>query len=126
MPLYTLNRNHTHRSLMGHTIQFIKGQPAFVPPACEREVLAIGADRVDGIAPEVLDPISPEVPQLSNEDRATRIAAAFTTITESNNPRDFTGQGVPTVKAVEKIVSFDVDRFELAALWGKLKEEAPE
>ncbi len=122
MPLYTLNRNYTHRSLLGHCIQFIKGEPCFVPPLCETEVLAFGAERVDGDAPSVLGPEPVADKPLSQEERVAEISKAFQSIGSRNDSKDFTGQGVPTVKAVEKLVSFDVDRFELAALWGKLKE----
>ena len=40
---------------------------------------------------------------------------------ERNDSKDFTGQGVPTIKSVEKIVSFDVDRSEVVEAWGLYK-----
>lgn len=120
MPLYTLNRNHTHRSVNG-VVSFVKNEPTWVVPALEREVVAIGAERVDGDNPEVLDPIVPEVPAPTPEQRRDDIFAAFQLLSERNSANDFTGAGVPTVKAVEKIVGFDVDRTEVSELWGEFK-----
>ena len=45
------------------------------------------------------------------------IRTAFALLPERNDSKDFTGAGVPSVKAVEKLVDFDVDRNEVVALW---------
>lgn len=124
MPLYTLNRNFLLRSTMGHTVGFEKGVPAYVPPEVEREAAAIGAERVDGKGDGPLGKEADAVVELSAEEREIMIAAAFEQITKRNDAKDFTGQGVPTIKAVEKIVSFDVDRSELVDLWQRIKLEA--
>lgn len=117
MPEYVLNRNYTHRSLMGHTISFEKGQPTYVPPECEKEVVAFGADRVVGDNPDVLpeDVVVEEVPQGS--DREAMLNAAFEQIEARNDTKDFTAQGVPTIKAVEKIVGFNVEKAEVLDAW---------
>ena len=57
-----------------------------------------------------------------NADDATaeiqqRRRTAFALLVERNDSKDFTGAGVPSVKAVEKLVDFDVDRNEVVALW---------
>ena len=54
MPEFTLNRNHRLISLTGHTIQFVKGEPVAVPAVLKGEVIAIGAQPVDGNT-DVLD-----------------------------------------------------------------------
>ena len=117
MAEYALNRNFVLRSMTGHSVNFVKNVPTFVPALIEREARGIGAERVDGANPDMLDPESPEVAPLSHDERAEQIRTAFALLTERNDSKDFTGAGVPSVKAVEKLVDFDVDRNEVAALW---------
>ena len=117
MAEYVLNRNFVLRSMTGHSVNFVKNVPTFVPALIEREARGIGAERVDGANPDMLDPESPEVAPLSHDERAEQIRTAFALLTERNDSKDFTGAGVPSVKAVEKLVDFDVDRTEVVALW---------
>ena len=117
MAEYVLNRNFVLRSMTGHSVNFVKNVPTFVPALIEREARGIGAERVDGANPDMLDPESPEVVPLSHDERAEQIRTAFALLTERNDSKDFTGAGVPSVKAVEKLVDFDVDRNEVVALW---------
>lgn len=120
MSLFVLNRNHTYRSTSG-VISFEKGVPVFVPPYMQKEVIAIGAERADGEQVDVLGPETTKPVPLSDLERKDEIFAAFQLISEKNDPKDFTGAGVPTVKAIEKIVAFDVDRNEVVELWGEYK-----
>lgn len=117
MAEYVLNRNFVLRSMTGHSVNFVKNVPTFVPSLIEREARGIGAERVDGANPDMLDPETPEVAPLSHDERAEQIRTAFALLTERNDSKDFTGAGVPSVKAVEKLVDFDVDRNEVVALW---------
>ena len=117
MAEYVLNRNFVLRSMTGHSVNFVKNVPTFVPALIEREARGIGEERVDGANPDMLDPESPEVAPLSHDERAEQIRTAFALLTERNDSKDFTGAGVPSVKAVEKLVDFDVDRNEVVALW---------
>lgn len=114
MPDYVLNRNYTHRSLLGHSVEFKKGEPVFVPPILEKEVVAIGAQRVDGENPAVVEEVKKAEEVLSDEQRKEELYAAFDLIVERNDSGDFTAQGIPTVKAVEKIVGFNVEKKEVA------------
>ena len=116
MAEYVLNRNFVLRSMTGHSVNFVKNVPTFVPALIEREARGIGAERVDGANPDMLDPETPEVAPLSHDERAEQIRTAFALLTERNDSKDFTGAGVPSVKAVEKLVDFDVDRNEVVAL----------
>lgn len=120
MPLYTLNRNFTLRTTSG-VISFIKDEETHVPPFMEREAQAIGALPVEdtdvSLVPQ--DPKLPSTPQ--GEDRNKEVFAAFDLLIERNDSNDFTGQGAPSVKAVEKIVGFDVDRSEVLELWAEHK-----
>ena len=120
MPNYILKRDYTHRSVTG-VVSFKKGEPTWVVPAMEKEIIAIGGERVDGETPEVLDPAAQVIVPLSAQERRDELFTAFQMLTEKNDSKDFTGAGVPTIKAVEKIVSFDVDRTEIVELWGEFK-----
>lgn len=113
MPDYVLNRNYTHRSLLGHSVEFKKGEPVFVPPILEKEVVAIGAQRVDGENPAVVEEVKKAEEVLSDDQRQDELYAAFDLLVERNDSGDFTAQGIPTVKAVEKIVGFNVEKKEV-------------
>lgn len=112
MPNYTLNRNHIHRSLFG-VVSFEKGKPSWVVPMLEKEIIAIGGERVDGEVVDPLDPVKEEYVAPTPAERFAALEDAFDTLIARNEPKEFTGAGVPTVKAVEKIVGFDVDRTEI-------------
>lgn len=117
MPEYTLNRNHLHRSTQGFTIKFEKGRPVHVPPACEREVVAFGAERVDGDNPDVLAPENVDDPTPVGQDREAILFAAFEQIVAVNDSKDFGAAGTPSIKAVERLVKFGIDKKELLEVW---------
>jgi hypothetical protein len=120
MPEFVLNRTHTLRTTNG-VISFTKGAPTLVPHAMERDVLAIGGVRADGVDGDFSEPDSAAKPVLQGVERQDELYAAFGLIAEKNDSKEFTAQGVPTIKAVEKIVSFDVDRSEVVEAWGEYK-----
>lgn len=122
MAEYILNRNYVHCST-GGVLSFIKGEATFVPPHLEREVRALGGERVDGDNPEVLDPETEPPAPMSISDRNDAIVTAFEIITRKNESKEFTGAGVPTVKAVERLTGFDVERAEVDALWQSYRLE---
>lgn len=116
MPEFVLNRNYTLRSLNGHIITFTKGEPAYVPPVCVKEALLIGAEPT-GEAIDILDPEkAPPVP-MSAAEREEAIIAAFGMLEDRNDSRDFSGNGIPTKVAVEKLVEFDVLKKEIDSMW---------
>ena len=121
MPHYVLNRNYYHSSTMGHAIRFTKGEPVFVPSIIEKEVIALGAERVDGERTDPLEPEQVEAPVMGQDERETKIVDAMESIYAKNDSKDFTGQGVPSVKALERILGFDVDRAEVNGLWNAFK-----
>lgn len=122
MPNYILNRNYTHRSING-VVSFEKDKPSWVVPALEKEIIAIGGVREDGETPDFLEAEKVKELPPSGEVRKDELYAAFGLLIERNTSNDFTGAGVPTVKAVEKIVSFDTDRTEITELWAEYKQE---
>ena len=125
MAEYVLHRTHTLRTTNG-VISFVKGEPTLVPVAMERDAIAIGCIRADGKDVDTSEPVVAAKPDVQGLERQDELFAAFSLITESNESKDFTGQGVPTVKAVEKIVSFDVDRAEIVEAWGEFKVKLAE
>lgn len=126
MPEYVLNRNHVLRSTNG-VVSFEKGKPTWVVPALEKEAVAIGAERVDGDAPDPLSEMDkPSLPTYSPEEREEQIKIAFEMLVERNESKDFTAQGVPTVKAVERIVGFEVERGEILEVWAAVKQAKAE
>ena len=120
MPNYVLNRNYTHRSVNG-VVSFVKGESTWVVPMMEREVVAIGAERVDGESVELLDPEKVAKIPLSPIERQDELFGAFELLIEKNDSADFTGAGSPTVKAIEKIVDFSTDRVEIDTAWAEYK-----
>jgi len=117
MPEYVLGRTHTHRSVHGHIINFVKGQPVYVPPILEREVTQFGAEPVDGERVDLLDdlPHAPEVPV--GDDRRAILLAAFEQLESRNARGDFTGQGRPNLNVLKELVGFEVITRERDAVW---------
>jgi hypothetical protein len=121
VPLYVLNRTYVLRSLNGHTINFTKGEPVWVPPVVEKEALHIGAVPVDG-PKDLLDPeVEPEV-VLQAGERKEKILAAFVALEKRNERGDFTGQGLPSAKALEQMTGLKVETKERDAMWLAYKQ----
>lgn len=124
MPYFVLNRTFPLQG-SGHSINFIKGEPCWVPPPLVNAAVAIGAECID----EVVDVLGPEVvsePELSAEERETLLFAAFDQILARNGDpayrEDFSAQGLPNVKALEKITGFLPTKKEVTPLWQKHRE----
>ena len=120
MPNYVLNRDYVLVG-PGHRIGFVKGNPVWVPPELELEAVRIGAENVDGDTPDALGKAEVKSPELSAEERVIMITEAINQIVTANNSKDFTAAGSPSVKAVEMIVDFSVERAEIDEIWTKLK-----
>lgn len=117
MPEYVLNRNHTHRSTYGHVISFQKGVPVYVPPILEREVTLFGAEPVEGERLDLLEDLPSRKDEPMGEDRRALLLAAYETLVTRNGRTDFTGQGRPHLKAVEKLVGFEITNRERDEVW---------
>lgn len=120
MPYYVLNRTYNFHSINGGC-SFVKGEPAWVIPPIEKEVIALGAVRAEGDTPSLIEEPKTVVQAPMGIERQEDLYAAFDMLIERNDSKDFTAQGVPTVKAIEKIVGFDVDRMEVVEAWGEHK-----
>ena len=124
MSEFVLNRNHRLISLTGHTVQFVKGEPVFVPPALKAEAIAIGAQPVDGDT-DVLEE-EKEVIELTPEERTEALIKAFKVLQGRNGRGDFTGQGVPAIPALRKLVEFAPEKKEVETLWTSFLESQAE
>lgn len=122
MSEFVLHRNYTHRSTLGHIITFVKGEPVWVPPALYKEVTALGAQKVDGEQVDVLGEEKKEVVPLTPDERREQLLTAFALIKERNNRTDFTGQGLPSIPALRRIVDFEIDKKEVEALWREVEQ----
>lgn len=128
MPEYVLNRNYTHRSTFGHIVNFVKGQPVYVPPALEREVTELGAEPVEGERMALVEDAAveklPSAPQGSERRKA--LLACFAALEQRNQRGDFTGQGRPNVKVVNGIVGFEIENRERDEAWEEYKAQKAE
>lgn len=115
MPEMITSRDRTLAHL-GHTLNFKKGEPTWVPPECVAAAEALGADFVDPPPEEVAAP-APTEPQ--GEARAEAIFAAFELLTARNGREDFTASGSPKVDAVRDMIGFKADKREVDAAWTK-------
>jgi len=122
MPEYVLNRNHTFRSLHGHIINFVKGEPVYVPPILERDVTQFGAEPVSGERIDLLDDLPAAAQAPVGEARRAAILAAYEAMEQRNTRGDFTGQGRPNTKALGAIVGFEVDNRERDDLWEEYRQ----
>lgn len=121
MSEFVLHRNYLVISKTGHSIQFKKGEPTFVPAACRNEVIAIGAQPLDGDTAVLGD--EQVVVELTAEERKEQLIKAFKVMQERQHRGDFTGQGLPAVKALEKLVEFTPEKVEVEELWQAYREE---
>lgn len=116
MPFFTLHRTHTLRTTKGHTISFVKGEPAWVPPMCVPDAVAIGAvaqdEAVDVLGEEKAPPV-----QLNADERQAKLFAAFETMLSRTERSDFTASGLPHAKKLTEMVGFDVGNRERDSAW---------
>ena len=128
MPDYVLNRTYTHRSTLGHIVNFVKGQPTWVPPALEKEVTTLGAEPVDGPKPDLLDPDAKPLPHApSGDERKAQILAVYAQLEARNQRGDFTGSGRPNLGILKELLGYEVIGKERDDIWEdymKAKAEA--
>ena len=121
MPEFTLNRDHRLISKTGHSVQFTKGVPVYVPPELKAEAIAIGAQPTDGNTDVLED--EKVVVELTAEEREEQLIKAFKVLQERNGRGDFTGQGMPAIPALKKIVEFTPEKKEVETIWTHFIEE---
>lgn len=116
---FTLARTKTVATVSGHCIEFIKGEPTYVPPEARDEVISIGAVPEEDMPEPETKGNQPTDP----EERREKLFEAFDVIMLRRERDDFSPSGAPAGKAVEKLVGFKVDGRERLAAWEKFKAE---
>lgn len=119
MAYFTLHRDFRFISALGHTVQFRKGEPTFVAPALHKEVQAFGAEPVDAAEVEsILGEEQEQKPEVAQEERHRQLLDAFKALQERNQRGDFTGQGIPAIKALKTLITdFEPAKAEVENLW---------
>ncbi len=110
-----LNRNYRLASTLGHVLVFKKGEEVEVPDVIVREAVDIGAEFVEKEARDEVfaEPkVGPATP-VNPKERQESIIAALEAIEERNNRDDFTATGNPTMKAIQDVAGFKIDKGEL-------------
>ena len=117
MPEYTLHRNHMLRTTAG-CVNFEKNTPTWVPPHMEKAAVEIGAQPVEGEAPDPLagEDDGPKAAVVGDE-RLSKLYGALELLVDENDSTKFTGQGVPMVKVVAELAGFEVDKAEVHEAW---------
>ena len=118
MAFFTLHRDYRLISALGHSIQFKKDEPVYVPPALHKDVQAIGAVPVEGDVESILGEEKEVKPEVAQEERHRQLLDAFKLLQDRNQRGDFTGQGIPSVKALKTIITdFEPAKAEVENLW---------
>ena len=122
---FVMQRNHTVTAA-GHAVKFTAGKAVHVPPELHRTVIGEGAV-VSEEEDEAVDfsdaPAAQGAPENAAE-RAELIRMALGDIRSADMRENFTANGSPKVKAVGKIVGFDVSAHEINDLWSEMIQAA--
>jgi hypothetical protein len=113
-----MRRNRTVVSSLGHSVEFAKDMPTYVPPELYQEVMAAGAvPEEEGFDPVpaqqaqgVVEPTDPFV-------REAALFAAFEALSLRGKREDFTASGTPHPKAMEKELGWKVSNKERDTAW---------
>lgn len=114
---FILNRDKTVVSLSGRSVEFVKGQPTYVPPQVHAEVMAIGALPEEEM-PE--DDENKKPVELTPDERKLLIKQAMEDMVAGNKREDFTAAGTPNLKALSTRVGFAVDKRESDPIWAEM------
>ncbi len=120
---FVLLRNRTISTVLGHSIEFKKGEPTYVPPEAYDAVIAAGA------VPEEELPEAPVSGVTEPNDPAERRAAvyeAFEAIILRNNREDFAASGAPTAGAMASALGWPLSAKERTSFWAQFKAEKGE
>ena len=115
---FVLNRAKTVSSTLGHTIEFIKNEPTYVPREMWAEVQAIGAIPEEDL-PEVLLAATKE--PADPAERKAVIFAAFEQLILGGKRESFAGTGAPHAKVLASQMGFVIDNKERDVLWQEFK-----
>jgi hypothetical protein len=117
MPKYISYRNITVSSVMGHSIEFKKGEAVNCPANMHAELIAIGIMPEDPITeePVVEGTQAPQDPVA----REAAIFAAFEKIALRNKREEFTAKGLPHLSVIAKELDWSIETKERDSLFQK-------
>ncbi len=127
---FVSNRNIVIRSKFGHAIEFVKGEPTYVPPAIRELVMEKGILPVDGEGKPV-DPAENEVvvtpPRIllapdDGDELEAAVLVVIKAIVARNNADDFAGGGHPSARAVTASLGYKVDQKTVKKVWEANRE----
>lgn len=120
-------RDIVHASKLGHSVEFKKGVPTYVPPALHNEVMAIGAVPEDEADLQSLVAAQDQKKEAINEpteptERKAAVFAAFEKIVLGGKREDFTSGGAPHGKAITEITGWPLPSKERDQLWPEFQQ----
>lgn len=116
---FTLSRDRTYASVLGHAVEFKKGVPTHVPPELYAEVQSIGAVPEDDVA-EAAPAIKTNEPADPSKRKAD-VFVAFEMLALRNERGDFTAGGAPRDQALESVLGWKLSAKERDTLWAEFK-----
>lgn len=125
MPMMKLRRAFRLATIKGHSVNFLKDTPVFVPDAIVADAVAIGAEVAEGEAKVDVTPADPPARNAGPADAALResqMLDAMAVLVAENLRENFTAGGVPSQKAMERLLGYDVARKEINDTWLKRSE----
>lgn len=126
MPTYVLNRTHSLCTKKGHTLNFQKGVPLYVPNECVADVVAIGGNSTDGEDFDPLGPENTEKVELTADERREALYGAYALLEKRDVRGDFNAQGLPNVKVLAGVVGFMPQTAERNETWQTYRESKAE
>ena len=117
---FVMNRDFIVVSTSGRSIRFKKGEPTYVPKDMWAEAQQYGAVPEEEL-PE--DAAEKSAAPTDPVEREKAIFEAFEQIALTGERENFSANGMPHVKALAKILSFNVDAKERDALWVKFQQQ---
>lgn len=116
---FVLMRNKTVATTKGHVIEFVKGEPTYVPPDAYDDVIAVGAIPED----ELPEPSQTKTDEPTDPgERQAAIFAAFEAIVLKNDREDFAASGAPAGKAVNARLGWGLPSQERLRAWNAYLE----
>lgn len=117
---FTLNRDRTVVSTLGHSVEFKKGVPTYVPPELYAEVSAVGAMPEHELTEEEVKKTAPAEPA-DPAEREAAVFAAFEGIMLRGRREDFTAGGAPHPKVLAQALGWTLHNKERDILWAKFR-----
>jgi len=121
---FVTERNVTVRSVHGVTVRFKKGEPTYVPPQAQDDVIAVGAHPVDGPVdlPDKEDVfVLPAAP--GGVERASQIKDVMRAMVARNDRDDFTAANKPDARKITGVLKYRVEAEERDRLWDDVVHE---